>query len=956
MPKPSNRPSKKKRKDVDNPSMFFDQASADWLDHYKGAATKQEKAKAYLQQHLSAVDKSADLTAKTSKKAAKAFSEAAESQDSIAKSIEKGLKGVTANTKKAKKQASVVSALFEDLFSDAASSLAANLSYSMRQVKKVRSELNAASKREMLLAQQDADILARAVKKQRSRLSLPTSARPSASSRRGPGGASPTSSGGSGGGGNWLSGITDMFKSFKGGAGAAGKALGGVGLGIVADATMSGVQISDELSNLYRSTGTNYDNFSKFLDKLPDLIVSTQLSRKELIALTEQFQDLGVPIVNSNKNLIGFENVLGQGAKLLDVSSETMAHFGRNAYTADLSVSQLRDSIAKMYEHGSKLGLSMSNNKEAINTSIASYNQLGAVLGRTQDEMTALSQKSTQLFVAMGLEPSKALPFLTSVGTGLNRARSSQLLQYSGFGLKPGEDLMSDQGLKKLMESVLFQLASTSYNGVNLGLKHGKTPNEQRLMEQQMSQLSQQTGMDVGDLQQMFAGFESRSFKDPAIAKGGPKVIRKAVESYMNAELGAMAANGAGTKSFDQSRSDYSRTLGQIPKNAGRLAEAGQTKMGISAMYTGDQVLNQIGDTVGSGFKDVIAAINKLGGGNTMTGLTKAGGAAIGEISKAAAPYVKQGQHWLAHFVNGSNGGNTMKGLTNASGAALSNFVKSASPYFKQGQQSLSIPIARSKALAKNLIRGATGFPQWAINAAQVAEQRTGVPAAVTLAQFKLESGMGKFMPKGSNNPFGIKARKGQASVLAPTMEQTKSGHAYHTTANFAKYDTMADAFTAHANLLANPRGPYRKAIPLMGNTDKYIDAIAPIYATDHSYASKIHQIIRDNHLGMSVAKASSKVLRPTVDPKAANAIIQGQLDAYFGYDGNAEGNVFNADLPGASDQKLDQMIGLLQQLCQHQRETARTQKQNHQDQMSMQRSQVKPTDAVTKAARRGQA
>ena len=70
---------------------------------------------------------------------------------------------------------------------------------------------------------------------------------------------------------------------------------------------------------------------------------------------------------------------------------------------------------------------------------------------------------------------------------------------------------------------------------------------------------------------------------------------------------------------------------------------------------------------------------------------------------------------------------------------------------------------------------GATGrsgfFPPDVIAAAQASHAKWKIPASVTLAQWAWESGWGRHMPAGSNNPFGIKAVKGQPQVEASTRE-----------------------------------------------------------------------------------------------------------------------------------------------------------------------------------------
>jgi len=62
-------------------------------------------------------------------------------------------------------------------------------------------------------------------------------------------------------------------------------------------------------------------------------------------------------------------------------------------------------------------------------------------------------------------------------------------------------------------------------------------------------------------------------------------------------------------------------------------------------------------------------------------------------------------------------------------------------------------------------------LPPDIIAAAQSSQQKWGIPASVTIAQWALESGWGKYMPPDSNNPFGIKAVDQEPFVSASTQE-----------------------------------------------------------------------------------------------------------------------------------------------------------------------------------------
>ena len=133
----------------------------------------------------------------------------------------------------------------------------------------------------------------------------------------------------------------------------------------------------------------------------------------------------------------------------------------------------------------------------------------------------------------------------------------------------------------------------------------------------------------------------------------------------------------------------------------------------------------------------------------------------------------------------------------------------------------------------------AGAIPADVIGAAQTAQGKWNVPASVSIAQWILESGFGKHMPPGSNNPFGIKAAKGQPFVMAWTNEQLKDGSTIRIQARFRKFDSLDDAFDAHGRLLANGRA-YASARQYVDNPDAYANALTGHYATDHLYGSKL--------------------------------------------------------------------------------------------------------------------
>ena len=137
-------------------------------------------------------------------------------------------------------------------------------------------------------------------------------------------------------------------------------------------------------------------------------------------------------------------------------------------------------------------------------------------------------------------------------------------------------------------------------------------------------------------------------------------------------------------------------------------------------------------------------------------------------------------------------------------------------------------------------------IPNEVITAARAAWHKWKVPASVSLAQWIVESGWGAHEPDGSNNPFGIKAVAGQPHVDARTHEFTH-GRYVPITAHFAKFASVADAFDAHAKLLAT-RAAYRPSMQAKTAED-FAERLTRVYATDPTYGHKLVALMRDHGL-----------------------------------------------------------------------------------------------------------
>ena len=138
-------------------------------------------------------------------------------------------------------------------------------------------------------------------------------------------------------------------------------------------------------------------------------------------------------------------------------------------------------------------------------------------------------------------------------------------------------------------------------------------------------------------------------------------------------------------------------------------------------------------------------------------------------------------------------------------------------------------------------------IPENVITAAQAAQKAWKIPAAVTIAQWALESSWGRSMPTGSNNPFGIKAVGDQPSVTASTKE-FEGGKWITIQAKFRKFDSLDDAFDEHGELLSTKKA-YATARTHLNDPDAFADALTGVYATDPDYGGKLKRTMKAHDL-----------------------------------------------------------------------------------------------------------
>jgi flagellar protein FlgJ len=136
-------------------------------------------------------------------------------------------------------------------------------------------------------------------------------------------------------------------------------------------------------------------------------------------------------------------------------------------------------------------------------------------------------------------------------------------------------------------------------------------------------------------------------------------------------------------------------------------------------------------------------------------------------------------------------------------------------------------------------------------DAAEEAEQVTGVPAKFMMGQAALETGWGKRVIRNSdgsssNNLFGIKAGPGwKGKVATAVTTEYVNGKPHTRVEKFRSYASHADAFKDYAKMLSNnPR--YEKVLAHGGDASAFAHGLQRAgYATDPQYAAKLSRIIK---------------------------------------------------------------------------------------------------------------
>ncbi len=128
------------------------------------------------------------------------------------------------------------------------------------------------------------------------------------------------------------------------------------------------------------------------------------------------------------------------------------------------------------------------------------------------------------------------------------------------------------------------------------------------------------------------------------------------------------------------------------------------------------------------------------------------------------------------------------------------------------------------------------------------AQQRYGIPAAVTIAQAIDESGWGQSgLATADHNLFGIKGTGPAGTHMWPTQEY-ENGIWVTRTAPFRVYHNITESIADHSQLLATSQA-YQHAMANRHVPDAFAAALTGVYATDPNYGPNLITLMRQYNL-----------------------------------------------------------------------------------------------------------
>lgn len=184
--------------------------------------------------------------------------------------------------------------------------------------------------------------------------------------------------------------------------------------------------------------------------------------------------------------------------------------------------------------------------------------------------------------------------------------------------------------------------------------------------------------------------------------------------------------------------------------------------------------------------------------------------------------------------------------------AARANEVRQMMP---QARSDSAQPAEQGGRELPERFEGPEHFVQELSPIARDVSEKTGVPAQVMIAQAALETGWGRDMIGGEQEPsrnlFGIKAdERWDGEKVRITTTEYRDGMPLKEKADFRAYPDYASSFEDYASFLnENPR--YERVLQKADEPQAFAQALQDAgYATDPAYADKIQNIMDQPTLG----------------------------------------------------------------------------------------------------------
>ncbi|WP_312521342.1 glucosaminidase domain-containing protein [Anaerospora sp.] len=137
-------------------------------------------------------------------------------------------------------------------------------------------------------------------------------------------------------------------------------------------------------------------------------------------------------------------------------------------------------------------------------------------------------------------------------------------------------------------------------------------------------------------------------------------------------------------------------------------------------------------------------------------------------------------------------------------------------------------------------------FIDWLVPAAQPTCRSYQLPVSVCVAQAAIESGWGKYCI-GKYNLFGRKYN-GSGAYIEKVTDEYIDGEWLTITAKFQDYASLEEAVEDWCILLTQ-EPVYEGCLAYRDHAEQFIQALAPIYATDPDYEDKVLATIHANDL-----------------------------------------------------------------------------------------------------------